>query len=92
MINIKDKNKAEILRSIYNNSIPVGLGFLHYDPSDMTIKEATDLINSGETCFDYIKGRCLKVKFKGDYLDEYAHDKIYGEGSAKACIMMVRDE
>ena len=42
-MNIEGLNKAEILKELYNNSRPLGLGILHYDPKPMTIEEATEI-------------------------------------------------
>lgn len=44
MVDIKGLNKAEVLAALYNNSKPLGLGFLHFDAKDMTVAEAEELL------------------------------------------------
>jgi hypothetical protein len=75
-VNIAGKNKADILRRLYNNAKPLGMGFLHYTPEDMTVEEAQALLDSGQTYFDYVKGRCMKVDLSKDILrtDLYNRD------------------
>ncbi|GAH29265.1 unnamed protein product, partial [marine sediment metagenome] len=59
-MNIKNINKAKILQVLYNNSQPLGLGFLHYIPEDMTYKEANEVLIH-QTDFDYLHGRVMKI-------------------------------
>ena len=59
-MNIEGLNKAEILKELYNNSRPLGLGILHYDPKPMTIEEATEILKH-TTKFDYLYGRVMKI-------------------------------
>jgi hypothetical protein len=44
MIDIKGLSKAKVLAELYNNSQPLGLGFLHYDPLPMSEDEAAKLL------------------------------------------------
>ena len=39
-ININGSTRGEVLASLYNNAKPMGMGFLHFDPSGMTPEEA----------------------------------------------------
>lgn len=80
------RDKAELFAKLYNASRPQGLGMLEYDPSSMTYEEARDLIESGKTWFDYVKGRVMKVKFVGNTLDATLFDQHYGAGLAAAII------
>lgn len=82
-INLKGR-KAAVLAALYNNSRPQGMGFLHYDPTDMTEAEAQALLDEGQTYFDYLKGRVMKVDLSGDELtrtDLYNRDN--GPGAAE---------
>ena len=45
-MNIAGKSKAAILAALYNASKPLGLGFMHYDPTPMTETEAEEIINA----------------------------------------------
>jgi len=67
-MNIKDMNKAKILAALYNNSRPLGMGFLQATPEDMTEDEAQALLNEGQAYFDYLKGRVMKVDLSKDEL------------------------
>ena len=59
MINLTNKNKAEVLAKLYNAAKPQGLGFLNFDPTEMTIKDAQILLDGGQTYSDYLKGRVI---------------------------------
>jgi hypothetical protein len=51
----------ELIRYVYNHSIPQGLGRLHYSPAELTVTECLDLIVDGVRIdLDYVKGRCCK--------------------------------
>ena len=86
MIDLKGKNKAEVLAALYNASRPQGLGFLSFDAAFMTKKEARALLDSGRTYFDYLKGRVLKVDLSGDELDPRLYDRDNGQGAAAAAL------
>lgn len=84
-INLKGLNKAAVLAALYNASKPQGMGFLHYDPTPMTKKEAKKMLKH-QTDFDYLKGRVMKVNLSGDTLDAWGYDRDNGDGAAKAAI------
>lgn len=86
MINLKDKDKAEVLAKLYNASGPQGMGFLQGEKADMTTEEARELLDSGQTYFDYLKGRIMKVDLGGDELDPWLYDRDLGQGAAAAAI------
>ena len=89
MINIKGLDKTKILRALYNNAKPFGFGFLHFEKEDMTIKEAESYLKKSY-CFDYLKGRFLKVNLKDDELDPVSFDRDYGRGSCEQIINSLR--
>lgn len=86
MINIKGKNKAEILAKLYNNAIPQGMGFLHYDHTPMTIEEAQEILESGQTYFDYLKGRVIKVDLKNDEFNPGLYNRDNGFQAAEKAL------
>jgi len=86
MIDISKLDKADILRRLYNNSHPLGMGILNYDPADMTLDEARELLQK-QTRFDYLKGRVMKINLSSDQLDERLYDRDNGKGAALAAIM-----
>jgi hypothetical protein len=80
-IDISGLDKAEVLAALYNNSKMQGMGVLHYTPEPMTVQEATELLNHAD-CFDYLKGRVMKVGLTSDTLDTWGYDRDNGEGAA----------
>lgn len=86
MINIKGKNKAEILAKLYNNAIPQGMGFTHYVPAPMTVEEAQKILESGQTYFDYLMGRVMKVNLGNDELDTRLYNRDNGFQAAERAL------
>lgn len=80
-INIKGLDKAKILKALYDRAHPLGLGFLHFVPGDMEIKEAEELVKK-YTYFDYLKGRVMKVDLSKDELRTDLFDRDNGNGAA----------
>lgn len=90
MIDIKGLNKAEVLAALYNNSKPQGLGFLHFDPKEMTVAEAEEILKQ-TTDFDYLKGRVMKVDLSSDDgFEEWLYDRDNGNGAAQRAIDSLR--
>lgn len=87
-LNISGISKAKILAKLYNESKPLGIGFLHYDPAPMTEQEAEELLKESNY-FDYLKGRVMKVRLDGDELDTYLYDRDNGEDAAERALKTV---
>ena len=85
MIDLKKHGKAKVLAALYNGSRPLGLGFLHFEPIEMTEDEAQELLNE-DYFFDYIKGRVMKCSFKGDELDTRLYNRDNGPNAAENII------
>ena len=85
MISIKGLNKAEVLKVLYDNAKPLGLGILSYNPEPMTIEEAENILKTTMD-FDYLQGRVMKVNISKDEFREDLYDRDNGEGSAKKAI------
>ena len=81
-IDISKMNKAEVLAKLYNNSKPLGMGMLHYEPTPMTVNEASELLKE-QTYFDYLKGRVMKIDLSGNELRVSMYDRDNGEGAAE---------
>ena len=81
-IDISKMNKAEVLAKLYNNSKPLGMGMLHYDPTPMATEEAEELLK-GQTYFDYLKGRVMKIDLSGDELGTAMYNRDNSEGAAE---------
>lgn len=86
MIDLTNMNKADVLAKLYNASRPQGLGFIHFDASEMSTDEAQELLDSGQTYFDYLKGRVMKVDLSGDKLNPFLYDRDNGQGAAAAAL------
>ena len=85
LIDISNRNKAQVLAALYNASQPLGMGFLHYDPTPMTEAEAENLLSHSKY-FDYLKGRVMKVDLSTDKLDPWLYDRDNGQGAALRAI------
>jgi hypothetical protein len=46
MIDISALELAEVLVALYNRATPVEMGWHHYEPADMTLEEAKNIIES----------------------------------------------
>lgn len=79
-------DKSALLAGLYNASKPQGLGFLHFLPEDMTVEEAQGHLDAGQTYFDYLNGRVMKVEIGGDYLDPWGYDRDNSEGAAQSVV------
>jgi hypothetical protein len=88
-ISIKGLDKSAVLAALYNNSKPQGLGFLHYEETPMSITDATAIIGQQGYCYDYLKGRVMKVDISNDEFDPWLYDRDNGEGTAYKAIMNV---
>lgn len=87
MVNIKGISKAKVLKALYDNSRPLGMGFLHYIPGPMPLEEAENLVNLVPNLyFDYVRGRVIKADISGDELRPYLYDRDNGEGAAQRAI------
>lgn len=94
-VNIKDIPKNELLAALYNNSKPLGMGMLHYDPTPMTPDEAQNMIddlkNEGhDLFFDYVKGRVIKVDITGDEMRTGSYNRDIGVGAAERIVESLR--
>ena len=92
MINIKDLPKNKVLAYLYDSAITQGMGFLQYDPAPMSDEEAQSILDSGQTYFDYVKGRVMKVDLSKDEFDPWLYDRDNGNGSAHAVIEQLRKD
>lgn len=84
-ISLEGMDKSAVLAALYNASRPQGMGFMQYDPTPMTTKEAEGLLKE-YTRFDYLKGRVMKINLEGDELDIRNYDRDNGAGAAEKAI------
>ena len=90
-ISLVGLDKAAVLAALYNVAKPQGMGFMHYDPAPMTYDQAKAILEGGQTDFDYLKGRVMKINLSGDDLDVWGFDRNNGEGVAKAAIDSIEE-
>ncbi|MDB5185345.1 MAG: hypothetical protein JWN38_1153 [Candidatus Saccharibacteria bacterium] len=90
-ISIADLDKAAVLAALFNGSRPQGLGFLAYNGGEgMTTEQAQAILDSGQTGFDYLQGRVMKVDLSGDSFDPWGYDRDNGQNAAKVVIDELR--
>lgn len=85
IINIEGLDKGAVLAALYNNSQPLGMGILHYDPKEMTPEEGNSLLKE-QQYFDYLKGRVMKVDLSGDEFDSWLYNRDNGQGAAERVV------
>lgn len=86
MVDITGIPKGKVLAALYNASQPIGLGVLEYDPTPMTEEEANEILKTS-SCFDYLKGRVMKVELDNDIgFNEWSYDRDNGAGAAQRAI------
>lgn len=88
MIDISNYDRADVLRVLYNNAKVQGMGFLQYEPGDMTYAEAVQYL-AARKYFDYLSGRVMKVDLSSDELDPQLYDRDNGDGAAQSAISVL---
>lgn len=90
MIDIRNLDKAEVLKVLYDASHHQGLGFLQAVPdSVVTVEHCRDLLASN-TYFDYLYGKVMKVDLRDDFFNEAMYDRDNGPGAAQKAINKLR--
>ena len=89
-ISLEGLDKAAVLAALFNASRPQGMGFMHYDPTAMSVEEAAELLKRGSD-FDYLKGRVMKVDLSGETFDPWLYDRDNGPDAAANAIDSLRD-
>ena len=86
-MDISNLDKATVLAALYNHARHQGMGLLHFDPEPMTVEQAREILAAGQTYFDYVKGRVMKVDLSKDFLDTRLYDRDNGLGAAENAIL-----
>lgn len=82
-IDITGVDKAVVLAALYNAAKSQGMGDLEsLGRPQMTTSTARGYLDQGQTEFDYVHGRILKIEFDGDELDVRLYDRDNGQGAA----------
>lgn len=89
MISIKGKDKAKVLKALYDNSHLQGFGFLQ-DVDNFTEDDARELLKT-QTDFDYLYGRIIKVNLSSDdEFEEWLYDRDNGKGAAQRAVESIK--
>lgn len=89
-IDISNKDKAEVLAGLYNNSHPMGMGMAQYDPTPMTTEIAKKLLEKKQY-FDYLLGRPIHINFEGTTINVRGYNYDNAEGLAQRVISSCRN-
>lgn len=104
-VDISGLDKAEVLQALYNNSRPMGMGFLQAKAGPMSTEEARKELEAGDDSdrmfpsqrnpdrlyFDYLRGRPLKVDISGDSFRPWGYDRDNGgTGTAENIVARLR--
>ena len=96
MVNIKDLDKAGVLKALWEHSHTQGmsfLGLLGLKDGEFTIEHARELVSSNPSLyFDYVDGHVIKCNISGDEFDERLYDRDCGIGMAQKAIDRLRKE
>lgn len=90
IVDISNKDKAEVLAALYNNSHPHGIGFLQYNPEPMTIEQAREILKQ-TTYFDYLDGRVMKISLESNTVHTWRYNRDNGNGAAERAISKCRN-
>jgi len=106
-IDVSDIPPAKLLAALYNAVSPSGMGFLQARNGDLTTEEAQSLLDGiteetdypmkhnrekGKSAyFDYLYGRCVKVKINGKTISPMLYDRDYGDGALMRIIETLRE-
>lgn len=85
VVDISNKDKAEVLAALYNNSHPHGMGFLQYNSEPMTVEQARELLKQ-TTYFDYLYGRVMKISLESNIVRTSGYNMDNGKGAAEHAI------
>ncbi len=61
IFNATPEQVKQIAANAVNASVPTGLGFLHYNPSQLFTTSDFAFDDSGCICLDYVQGRMVKL-------------------------------
>jgi hypothetical protein len=89
-IDISGLDKAKVLQALYIYAQTQGLGRLQYQEGGLTYDEAQKMLR-GNSYFDYVNGRVIKVNLAGDSFTPYLYDRDNGNGAAQRAVDMVRN-
>jgi hypothetical protein len=93
LVDRTELSNAEVLMRLYNASRQQGLGFLDEGGRvRMILEEAEEILKgrNGNTRFDYLHGRVMKVDVGQSPLDARGYDRDNGSGAAEIALQEKR--
>lgn len=96
VIDISNKSRGAVLAALYNHTVPLGKGFMQYNPMSWTpemgeayFDKVGTKTNDGGTSFKYVLGRCLDVLFQDKLVYVRGYNYVNGEGAAQKVIATI---
>jgi hypothetical protein len=83
-------DRALILAALYNRAQVQGMGFLQAKPGSMTVREAREILSTGQTYFDYLYGRVMKINLNTNDTDTRMYNRNNGTGAAEKVMSDLR--
>jgi len=82
MISFANKNKAEVLKALWENSKAQGMSFRHLPESgEITLVQCSAAL-AVSSYVDYFSGKVIKVDFSSEAFDPRSYDRDNGDGAA----------
>lgn len=75
VIDISNKNKADVLAALYNHAKPIGMGTVQYDPRPIDRELAEKIIEKMGYSFGYLKGRPIKTCLEDNIISVWAYNR-----------------
>jgi len=89
-VDISGIDKVALIKALFYNAKPLGMGFLHYDAKhSLSDDEAENLVRSGT---DYVKGRVMKINVSDDTVYTRLYNRDNGPGAAEKVIERLRSQ
>ena len=82
LVKHQDK-KAEILMLLYNRAVSPDMSVYFRKPEPMKLEEAKEIIATGQTYFDYLYGRVMKINLAANTLDTTLYNRDNGYMAAE---------
>ncbi len=89
MIDRTGMSNAEVLQRLYNASKQIGLGLFDQEGKEaLTVEQAQGFLDrrTGETYFDYLNGRVMKIDVGENPLNPRLYDRDNWPGAARNAI------
>ncbi len=96
IIDISNKSRGAVLAALYNHTVPLGKGFIQYNPMSWTPEMGEYYFDkvgkknyAGGMSFGYVVGRCLDVLFQDNLVYVGGYNYVNGKGAAQKVIATV---